>query len=89
MKFSKWTLLKNVAVIEQPLNPTYFNEYPIDVSKTNITTFEELEPEYNIDGKFSHLNFNTSTYAYSNGVKTTNTEYFAQAFTAFNTLWKR
>ena len=32
---------------------------------------------------------NTSTYAYSNGVKTANTEYFAQAFTAFNTLWKR
>ena len=34
------------------------------------------------------MNFNTSTYIYSNGM-TQKTKYFAQAFTAFNTLWKR
>ena len=34
------------------------------------------------------LSYDMTTYAYTNG-QTPNTEYFAKAFTTFNTLWKR
>ena len=57
VRFSKWTLLKNAAVIEQTLNSTYFNEYPIDLSMTDIYTYEELPKNNNTTGNpFSEEN---------------------------------
>ena len=88
VKFSEWTLQKNAAVVNEILNPTYFNEYPVDIDATEIYTPERLGLGIGIDENAASLSYEMSTYAYTNG-RTANTEYFARAFTAFNTLWKR
>ena len=94
LKFTAWTLLKNVAVIEQTLNSTYFNEYPIDINELTSPAFEDIpEDQRAIDkrtGLRKKYTMDTSTHAYADSKsKTVNNEYFAKAFVAFNTLWKR
>ena len=80
------SLIKNTGIMEQIIEPTYFNEYPVDWAKTAIYRFDQLDNDPD-----SQLNYNFTTYStpFPDGEEPQSVLDFAKKMTVFSIMWRR
>jgi len=83
--FTKWNVGKVAAVLEQIMEPTYFNEYPLDWTQTQLVKFDEIPA----DVTNPLLSYSHSTYSASKETLTQNAQDFVKKMLTFDVLLQR